>query len=172
MEHMFDSDLDDLDAAALLAAAADHAHDQEHAAVGILRIALAFADRNAVPTWTGRDPLPGHERLHIYGGEGCPGVAEFAPVEFGAVLAMSSGAAASLIGEALALRHRLPRVWAAVLAGNAVSWRARKIAHACLTLSIEAASIVDNRVAGIVNTLTPGKLARIVLDHDFSGKRQ
>jgi hypothetical protein len=156
---MFDTDLDDLTTADLLAAAAEFAHDQERAAVGILRAALAFADRNAMVE---REPLPGYERIQVYGGEGCPGVAEFAPIEFGAVLGMSSGAASALIGEALALRHRLPRVWAAVLGGAAVAWRARKIAHACLSLSLKAAAIVDRRVAGIVNTVTPGALKKIV----------
>ncbi|MGW5189107.1 DUF222 domain-containing protein [Kribbella sp. NPDC004138] len=156
---MFD-DLDELGDTDLLAAAAEYAQVQERAAVGILRAALAFADRNAVVE--GYEPLPGYERLVVYGGEGCPGVAEFAPIEFGAVLRMSSGAAASLMGEALALRHRLPRVWAAVLAGHALSWRARKIARACLSLSLEAAAIVDRRVARIVNTVTPGKLKSIV----------
>ncbi|WP_427893976.1 hypothetical protein ACQHIV_12830 [Kribbella sp. GL6] len=159
---MFDIDLDGLSTADLLAAGAEYVQDQEDAAVGVLRVTLAFADRNAVVDWAGRELLPGYERLRVYGGEGCPGVGEFAPVELGAVLGMSSGAAASLLGEALALRHRLPRVWAAVLSGNAIAWRARKIAHACLSLSIEAAAIVDARVAGIVNNLTPGRLKKIV----------
>ncbi|HZX03534.1 HNH endonuclease signature motif containing protein [Kribbella sp.] len=166
---MFDCDLGELDTVALLAAAAEFAQTQERAAVAVLRAALAFADRNGVlegypdDPLRGRpgEPLPGFERICVYGGDGCPGVAEFAPIELGAVLGMSSGAAASLIGEALALRHRLPRVWAAVLAGKAVSWRARKIADACLSLSIEAASLVDRRVAGIVNTVTPSALAKI-----------
>ncbi|NIK57631.1 DUF222 domain-containing protein [Kribbella shirazensis] len=157
---MFDNDLDDLSDRDLLAAAAEYAQDQERAAVGILRTALAFADRNAVIP--GHKPLPGCERFVVYGGDGCPEIAEFAPVEFGAVLGMSSGAAASLIGEALALRHRLPRVWAAVLSGQAITWRARKIAEACLSLSLEAAAVVDRRVAGIVNTVTPRKLKTIV----------
>ena len=156
---MFDNDLDELSDTALLAAAAEYGRDQEHAAVGVLRAALAFADRNA--TIPGYRRLPGCERFVVYGGDGCPEVAEFAPVEFGAVLGMSSGAAASLMGEALALRHRLPRVWAAVLSGHALSWRARKIAEACLSLSLEAAAIVDRRVAGIVNTVTPRKLKSI-----------
>ncbi|TCO50419.1 uncharacterized protein DUF222 [Kribbella antiqua] len=135
---------------------------QEHAAVRLLEAALAFADRHAVVNYDSGEVLPGTERLKVYGGDGCPGVAEFAPVEFGAVTRMSTGAAASFIGEALALRHRLPRIWAAVLAGNAVAWRARKIAHACLSLSLEAAAIVDRRIVGIVNTVTPTKLATIV----------
>ncbi|MGW6199851.1 DUF222 domain-containing protein [Kribbella sp. NPDC055110] len=156
---MFEGDLDELDTADLLAAASEFGRVQDRAGVRVLEAALVFADRNAV-VWA--EPLPGYERIHVYGGDGCPGVAEFAPIELGAVLRMSSGAAAALIGEALALRHRLPRTWAAVLDGNAVAWRARKIAHACLALSLEAAAIVDRRVAGIVNTVTPGALDKIV----------
>ncbi|WP_158290970.1 HNH endonuclease signature motif containing protein [Kribbella antiqua] len=159
---MFDDDLDELDTADLLVAAAQFVDVQEHAAVRLLEAALAFADRYAVVNYDSGEVLPGTERLKVYGGDGCPGVAEFAPVEFGAVTRMSTGAASSFIGEALALRHRLPRIWAAVLAGNAVPWRARKIAHACLSLSLEAAAIVDRRVVGIVNTVTPTKLATIV----------
>ncbi|MET9314600.1 hypothetical protein ABZX12_22540 [Kribbella sp. NPDC003505] len=156
---MFDTDLEDLATADLLAAAAEYAQIENRAATRILEAALAYADRNAVAE--GYEPLPGYERVVVYGGDGCPGVAEFAPIELGAVLGISSGAAASLIGEALALRHRLPTVWAAVLSGTAIAWRARKIAHACLTLSQEAAAIVDRRVAAIINTVTPRKLAAI-----------
>jgi hypothetical protein len=156
---MFEADLDELDTADLLAAASEFALTQERAAVRILEAALAFADRNGVVF---SEPLPGSERIQVYGGVGCPGVAEFAPIEFGAVLRMSTRAAASFIGEALALRHRLPRIWAAVLSGNAVAWRARKVAHACLSLSLEAAAIVDRRVVGIVDTVTPTRLTTIV----------
>jgi len=160
---MFEGDLDELGTADLLAAASEFDLVEERAAVRKLEAALAYADRNAV-VYGGADgaPLPGTERLRVYGGDGCPGVAEFAPIEFGAVMRMSTGAAASFMGEALALRHRLPRIWAAVLAGNAVPWRARKVARACLSLSVEAAAIVDRRVVGIVNTVTPSKLATIV----------
>ncbi|TCC27483.1 DUF222 domain-containing protein [Kribbella speibonae] len=157
---MFEEDLEALDTADLLAAASEYDQIQTRAAVRVLEVALVYADRHAVVE--GYQWLPGYEQLRVYGGDGCPGIAEFAPIEFGAVLGMSSGAAAALIGEALALRHRLPRIWAAVLAGNAVPWRARKVAHACLALSQEAAAIVDRRVAGIVNTVTPGALERIV----------
>ncbi len=156
---MFEEDLEELATADLLSAAAEFDRIQNRAAVRILESALVFADRHGEVY---REPRPGYERIHVYGGDGCPGVAEFAPIEFGAVMRMSSGAAAALIGEALALRHRLPRIWAAVLAGNAVPWRARKIAHACLSLSQEAAAIVDRRVVGIVNTVTPGALKKIV----------
>src|SRR4051794_19492378 len=156
---MFEGDLEELDTADLLAAASEFDRVQDRAAVRVLEAALVFADRNGEVY---REPRPGYEQIHVYGGDGCPGVAEFAPIEFGAVMRMSSGAAAGLMGEALALRHRLPRIWAAVLAGNAVAWRARKIADACMSLSPEACEVVDRRVAGIVNTLAPGRLTSIV----------
>ncbi|GAA3115700.1 hypothetical protein JOF29_003892 [Kribbella aluminosa] len=160
---MLECDLEELSATDLLSVAAEFARIQDRAAVRIVEAALAFADQNAVvPGYEAYEPLPGYERIQVFGGDGCPGVAEFAPIELGAVLRMSSGAAAALMGEALALRHRLPRIWAAVLAGNAVAWRARKVAHACLALSLEAAAIVDRRVVGIVNTVTPGALTKIV----------
>ena len=84
---MFDTDLDVLDTADLLAAAAEYAQVENRAATRILEAALAYADRNAVPE--GYEPLPGYERVVVYGGDGCPGVAEFAPIELGAVLGIS-----------------------------------------------------------------------------------
>ncbi|MFI7068591.1 DUF222 domain-containing protein [Kribbella sp. NPDC050124] len=160
---MFEGDLAELCTTELLTVAAEFDLAEERAAVRKLEVALAYADRHAVLAG-GEDsePLPGRERLRVYGGEGCPGVAEFAPVELGAVLRMSSGAAASFLGEALALRHRLPRIWAAVLAGNAMPWRARMVAKACLSVSMQAAAIVDRRIVGIVDTVTPSRLANIV----------
>jgi hypothetical protein len=60
------------------------------------------------------------------------------------------------------LRHRLPFIWAKVQSGEATPWRACKIAVACLGLSEEAARYVDQRVAGLVDTLTPTRLDKIV----------
>src|SRR2546427_10865700 len=98
---MFEGDLDELTTVDLLSTAGEFVRIQERSAVRVLEAALAFADRNAVvPGYESYEPLPGYERIEVYGGDGCPGVAEFAPIEFGAVLHMSSGAAAALIGEA------------------------------------------------------------------------
>ncbi|TWD82007.1 hypothetical protein FB561_3131 [Kribbella amoyensis] len=98
----------------------------------------------------------------VYGGVGCPAIAEFAPAEFGAMVGTSAGSAAAYIGQALALRHRLPRIWATVLNGEATPWKACKVATACLDLSEEAAAIVDEQVAGLVDTVTPVRLGKIV----------
>src|SRR5687767_5984433 len=60
-------------------------------------------------------------------GEGCPLVAEFCIAELGAVLGISSTSAKKLIGHALELRHRLPRLWSQVESGRVPAWRARSV---------------------------------------------
>ena len=74
-----------------------------------------------------------------FGGEGTPTVGDFAPAELGCVLRISDGSAARLIGDALDLRHRLPLVWAAALAGQVPAHQARRIATATRHLSLDQA---------------------------------
>jgi hypothetical protein len=176
---MFEGDLSGLGIRALLSAGAKFRAVEDRAAVRQLEVALAFADRCPDPraeTDTGYgEVLPGAERGRVYGGVGCPAVAEFAAAELGAVFGWSSGAAAAFIGEALALRHRLPRIWAMVLAGEAVPWRARQVARACLALSQDAAAIVDEKLVGIINTVGWSRLKAMVkaavLEADPEGAR-
>ena len=80
-------------------------------------------------------------------GTGTPEVAEFAPGELGAALSMTSYAAALLIGDALELRHRLPRLWARVQEGRLQAWRARQIRDHTKCLSREAAAFVDAQLS-------------------------
>ncbi|TCM48036.1 hypothetical protein EV648_104431 [Kribbella sp. VKM Ac-2568] len=160
---MFECDVDELSAAETLASAARlHAMKLE-IEVDLLRLAQRFADLHPDPAMiSGRETVPGGERGLVYGGPGCPGVAEFAPAEFGAVIGRSKGSAAALMGQALALRHRLPRIWAQVESQHATAWKACTIATACLHLSVEAAAIVDRKVAGIVDSIPPLRLSNIV----------
>ena len=48
----------------------------------------------------------------------------------GTVLGTSTVGAKKLIGQALELRHRLPRLWAQVQTGHVPAWRARAVAEA------------------------------------------
>lgn len=107
--------------------------------------------------------LPGMERLVELGGDGTPVVAEFAAAELGAVLAMSPYGAGQLIGDALDLRHRLPRLWARVLAGQVRPWVARKTAQATRPLSLDAALLVDTKVAPWAHSLSWGRLEHVVV---------
>ncbi|WBQ03188.1 hypothetical protein [Kribbella sp. CA-293567] len=163
IERMFPLELDNYDARQTLAAAAEVHAFQAQAEVAELRLALHFGDLHPDPAIVrGELTNPGGERGIVYGGAGCPAVAEFAVAEFGVVTGRSMGAAASFLGQCLALRHRLPLTYAQVLSGHATAWKARMVAKACLELSQDAAAIVDKRVASIVDSVTPLRLANIV----------
>ena len=164
---MFEGDLTALSTPDLLESAAEHRAESNRVDMRLLEHAQTYADRyhpDTCPTrpGRGRGSGDGRERAIVLGGDGCPAIAEFAPAEFGVMVGLSAGAAADLIGQALALRHRLPLTWARVQAGEATPWKARKIATACLDLSEESARGVDQRVAKVVDSLTPIRLDKIV----------
>ncbi|HEY4570624.1 MAG TPA: hypothetical protein VIH10_14205, partial [Kribbella sp.] len=164
VEHVFD-DLNELATADLLESAAWHRAEVNRLETRLIMHAQVFADRHHpdnCPSRPGRHSYDGRERAVVLGGEGCPEIAEFAPAEFGVMLGVSPRVAADYIGQALALRHRFPFMWARVLNGEATPWKARQIVASCVKLSEEAASYVDRRVAAIVDTVSPYRLEKIV----------
>ncbi len=94
---MFDTQIDTLDAVATLGAVDEARAVSERAEVRILQAALHWADLHATVDET-QVALPGCEQLVLLGGAGTPEVAEFAPAELGAVLAISPFAASRLVG--------------------------------------------------------------------------
>jgi Domain of unknown function (DUF222) len=115
-----------------------------------------------LPTQSGlRCSRGGGERLVRIGGVGTPDVAEFAPAELGAVLGTSPESAASLIGDALDLRHRLPAVWARARSGEVKAWVGRRVAQVTRSSSFEAAAIVDRRVAPFAHSLVVSRLEKV-----------
>ncbi|MEV6417898.1 hypothetical protein AB0M15_40700, partial [Kribbella sp. NPDC051718] len=138
---MFESDVVAWDTAETLAASVRAQADEHEAGIQRLLLAVHFADLHPDPAMIQADQsCPGGERGLHPGGPGCPGVAEFAVAEFGAVMGVSTMTAAKNIGQALALRHRLPLIWDRVLAREAIPWRAREAATASMHLSVEAAA--------------------------------
>ena len=95
-------------------------------------------------------------------GPGAPLVAEFCVPEFAAAVGLSSDAGGSFLGEALELRHRLPRVWRRVVRGDLVAWKARRIARLTLSLSVEAAADVDFHVAHAAHKIGLAALDRAI----------
>ncbi len=95
-------------------------------------------------------------------GPGAPLVAEFCVAELAAAIGASTDAGRGYLGEAVELRYRLPRVWARVLAGDLVAWKARRIARATIHLSREAAAFVDAHVAAVAHKIGPYALDRLV----------
>jgi hypothetical protein len=95
-------------------------------------------------------------------GEGAPLVSEFAVVELATALGLSDIAGRALVGQALELAHRLPRVWSRVRAGDLPAWRARRIAEATTVLSAEAATYVDANVAPFAHKIGRAATERLV----------
>jgi hypothetical protein len=112
--------------------------------------------------------VPGCEHEEPIAGQGAPLVAEFCVAELGTTLGISSTAAKKLIGHALELRHRLPRLWAQVHAGAVPAWRARAVAdttiHSSPALTREAAGFVDAQVAAVAGRVGSAQLDRLVAE--------
>jgi hypothetical protein len=112
--------------------------------------------------------VPGTDHEEPLAGEGCPLVAEFCIAELGTVLGISSTSAKKLIGHALELRHRLPRLWTQVQSGHVPAWRARTVAettiHSTPALTREAAAFVDAQVAAVAGRIGPAQLDRLVAE--------
>ena len=99
-------------------------------------------------------------------GAGTPEVADFCVAELGAALGTSTEAAKKLIGHALELAHRLPKVWARVQTGEVPAWRARLVAEATIhtepTLTPEAMAWIDAQVAPFLGKMGKAQTDRLV----------
>ena len=104
------------------------------------------------------------ERPLAIAGEGAPLVAEFAIPELAAALGLSTDSGRNLIGKALEVKYRLPRLWRRVTAGEVPVWRARHIADQTLILSAEAAAYVDKQVAGFAHKIGYAAVERLVAE--------
>jgi hypothetical protein len=91
--------------------------------------------------------LPGREQARRLGGDGTAEITEFAAATFGARIGRSPFAAAQLIADAQDLRHRLPRLWARVQAGEVKASYARHVAKITRDLTQDQARYVDAAVA-------------------------
>jgi hypothetical protein len=161
---------DDLSPAAVLSAIRDRKTAEDRAAADQLLLAAAWADLH--PPESIHDAasftVPGCEHEEPIAGEGAPLVAEFCVAELGGVLGISTTAAKKLIGHALELRHRLPRLWEQVHAGQVPAWRARAVAdttiHSSPALTAEAAGFVDAQVAAVAGRIGTAQLDRLVAE--------
>ncbi len=110
---------------------------------------------DAACDWFGDQPIP-------VAGEGAPLVAEFSIAELATALRLPADVGKAYVGEALELRHRLPKTWQQVLDGKLPAWRARRIARTTMTLSREAAAYVDSQVWFRAHKIRPTALDRLI----------
>ena len=162
--------VEDLTASELLSALRERRASEDRAAADQLDLAARWADLHPPESIhsAAAFTVPGCEHEEPIAGSGCPLVAEFCIAELGAVLGISSTAAKKLIGHALELRHRLPRLWAQVHAGRVPAWRARLVAEATIhtspALTMDAARWVDSQVAAVAGRVGTAQLDRLVAE--------
>ena len=157
LKSVFENRLAELDAAGTLAAAEDKEDALITAETRRLHIAAHWADLHPGDA-TPQSRIPGTQHPIRLGRDGTPTIADFAAAELGCVLRISDGAAAKLIGDALDLRHRLPKIWAAAVAGQAPGSQARHIATATRHLTQDQAGFVDARLASAPGALSWNRL--------------
>ena len=106
--------------------------------------------------------IPYGDRDLQVAGDGAPTVAEFAIADFALTLGLSTDAGRNLIGDAVELHHRLPRLWDRVVTGEVRVWKARRIAQATRCLPPEAAAYVDRQVARAAHRCSYAQVERTV----------
>ena len=158
IEHMFDTSwIADLDADAACRAITGTQVELREAEWRELALVAHWADlhgEGSVSRDTGR-VLAGMELERQLGGAGTPLVAEFACAELGVLMGTGPVAAENLVRDALDLRHRHPRLWAALGQGRGRVWKARKVAHLthAAGLGREQAGFVDAAVTPYIDAL-------------------
>ncbi|WP_139978221.1 HNH endonuclease signature motif containing protein [Nocardioides litoris] len=96
------------------------------------------------------------------GGPGCPWVSEFDTHDLACVLGRSPDSCAVYVGSALELRHRLPRLWARVVALEVPVWKAFRIAEQTQQLLPAGAAEVDRALAPTAHSCTFAQVDRTV----------
>jgi hypothetical protein len=94
-------------------------------------------------------------------GYGAPTVSEFAITEFATAVGMSSTGGRKFLGAALETKHRLPRLWARVMAGEVQVWKARRVTEHTIPLPPHAAAQVDTKIAPIAHQCSFAEIERV-----------
>jgi 5-methylcytosine-specific restriction endonuclease McrA len=122
------------------------------------------AFRAAEDAWVSRFGMPGADTMLELAGAGAPEVSDFAVTELATALGRTRESGRLLVGDVVEAKHRLPKVWARMVAGQVTAWRVRRLAEATRGLSAEAVAFVDAQVAHVVHTAGPAIIHRLVLE--------
>lgn len=149
----------------VLAAARAARRVADSAEVELFELAATWADMHSP------EAAAGTPAAYFYGieeispvADGVPEFTAWAAADFGASIGLSSEAGTRLIADALETRHRLPRLWTRVTAGEVQVWRARRIAQETSTLPADGAEFVDRQVAPFAHSVGVAQLDRLIAE--------
>lgn len=147
-------DLRDLDDRGVLDAVAAARRNADREEAALLAAVVAYVDLHPVvdpdeaagyPSGT-TPPGTRPERVPL-AGPGTPLIAAYAVEALAATLHQPYRSALGLVGDAVELCYRLPRLWALVQDGSLQAWKARHAAHHTTGLSVAAVAFVDRHLA-------------------------
>lgn len=138
--------------------------DRDSADIAMARATMDWAQLNEVEPddWYANYGRAIGDRGLPVAGAGAPLVSEFAAREYAAALGMTTDAGKAYIGRTLELRHRLPKLWDRVLAGQLPVWRAHRIAEQTICLPRAGAAHVDQHLAPVAHSCSWAQLDRTV----------
>ena len=158
------SDLHDLDASGLLAAATEAERAGRLAEVHKLELLSAWAAIHS------DDPTEGPEGrrarrvgnvLRQVGGEGTPGVQDFCLGEIALARGAGVTATSNALADILDLEHRLPLTWAVCRRGECEVWVARRVARLSRHLPVGAVALVDSAISRMIATEAIGRVLEV-----------
>lgn len=95
-------------------------------------------------------------------GPGAPLISDFAVMELSALLGRSLDSGRNYVGQVVELAHRLPRLWARVVAGEVPVWRGLRITDHTRLLPQDAAGFVDRQLAPFAHGCSWAQVDRLV----------
>lgn len=149
--------LDDLDAAATLAAAEAALTERRAVQVRDLLLVLHWADLHSGDV---EREVRGGDRLVDLGGDGTPRVQELSIHELAIARQTHPVSTRATMADVLDLQHRLPRVWAQVLELACEPWVATKVARMSRRLDRDQVELVDTAVADALGQ-SPGRVLAV-----------
>ncbi|CUR59626.1 conserved hypothetical protein [metagenome] len=158
------SDLLDLDADGLLAAATEAEVASRVAEVRKLELLSAWAVLHSTDPTEGPD---GHVARRVgnvlrqVGGEGTPGVQDFCLGEIALARGAGVTATSNMLADVLDLEHRLPLTWAVTRRGECEVWVARGVAKLSRHLPADKVGVVDSAVSRLIATESVGRVLEV-----------
>ena len=122
------------------------------------------AHTEAENAWVSRFGMPGADTMLELAGPGAPEVSEFAVIELAAALGRSTDSGRMLLSDAVEAKHRLPKIWARLEAGQVQVWRIRRVTDLTRGLTQEAAAFVDAHLAHVIHTASFTTVKRLVAE--------
>ncbi|MDP3893579.1 hypothetical protein, partial [Nocardioides sp.] len=156
-------DLDELDAAAVLARAEARVLARRRVELDELRLVARWAELH------GDDPrerpgarrVPGSARLEEMGGDGTPRVQDLCLDELAVARRTHVLTQRAATADVLDLQHRLPRVWGVLCRLECDAWVARRVAVMSRSLDRQQVRLVDAAIADCIATSAPSRVLAV-----------